>query len=308
MIDEMNRTIEAAFERRRCIQLNCIRIGFIGAGRVGVSFGKYLKEKGMYISGYYSQSPDSAKFAAEFTNTTHFKSLQEVIASSDMLLFTVPDNAIAKVWEEAKPYVSNMIIGHCSGLHSSKIFSDSGSNGNYAYSIHPLSAVSSKESSWKEFPNILFTLEGDEKYLNKIEKMFKSMGNRTKIISTENKIKYHAAAALSSNYMTALFYMAQELFVQCGFDEKEAKDELYGLAKGNLENILKMGCVKALTGPLERNDIETVKSHIECLEPKMRTVYQSNADYLIEVAARKHPDRDYNSMRQICERSYTEYE
>ena len=64
------------------------------------------------------------------------------------------------------------------------------------------------------------------------------MGNRTKIISTENKIKYHAAAALSSNYMTALFYMAQELFVQCGFDEKEAKDELYGLAKGNLENIL----------------------------------------------------------------------
>lgn len=301
MIDEMNRTIEAAFERRRCIQLNCIRIGFIGAGRVGVSLGKYLKEKGMNISGYYSQSPESAEYAAEFTNSTCFKSLNEVIASSDMLFFTVPDNSIGKVWEEAKLYVSNKIICHCSGLHSSKIFSDSGIKNNCAYSIHPLFAVSSKENSWKEFPDILFTLEGDEKYLNQIEEMFNDMGNRTRIISDNNKIKYHAAAALSSNYMTALFFMAEKLFLECGFDEKEATEELYALAKGNLENILNMGCVNALTGPLERNDIETVRKHINSLDPEMRKVYQANAEYLIKVAAKRHPDRDYTSMREICE-------
>ena len=109
-----------------------------------------------------------------------------------MILFTVPDGAIASVWEEAKSYVSGKIIGHCSGLHSSKIFSDIGSTKSYAYSIHPLMAVSSRESSWSELSGALFTIEGDEKYIPFLEEMFQDMGNRTRIISTENKTKYHA--------------------------------------------------------------------------------------------------------------------
>lgn len=283
--------------------MDCIQIGFIGAGRVGVSLGKYFMEKGRKVTGYYSLSPESAKWAAEFTNTTCYESLQEVISSSDMLLFTVPDNAISEVWEEAKPYVSGKIIGHCSGLHSSKIFSDAGSNGNYAYSIHPLFAVSSKENSWKEFSKVLFTIEGDTTYLHTIEEMFQRMGNRTRIISAENKIKYHAAAALSSNYMTALFFMAEKLFLECGFEEKEAVEELYALAKGNLDHILEQGCVNALTGPLERNDVDTVRMHMQSLEPGMRAVYQANARYLIEVARLKHPKRDYSAMQAVCDGS-----
>lgn len=106
--------------------MDCMQIGFIGAGKVGVSLGKYLKEKGRKVGGYYSLSPKSAKWAAEFTETSYYESLQEIISSCDMILFTVPDGAIARVWEEAEPYVSGKVIGHCSGLHSSKIFSTIG--------------------------------------------------------------------------------------------------------------------------------------------------------------------------------------
>lgn len=280
--------------------MDCMQIGFIGAGKVGVSLGKYLKEKGRKIGGYYSLSPKSAKWAAEFTETSYYESLQEIISSCDMILFTVPDGAIARVWEEAEPYVSGKVIGHCSGLHSSKIFSTIGDKEFYAYSIHPLFAISSKEHSWKELSGILFTIEGDEKYLHTIEEMFTQIGNRTRIISAENKIKYHAAAALSSNYMTALFFMAQNLFLECGFEEKEAAEQLYQLAKGNLDHILEQGCTDALTGPLERNDLETVAKHMSALEPKMREVYRANAGYLIQIAEKKHPDRDYSGMRTIC--------
>lgn len=282
------------------LKLDCIQIGFIGAGKVGVSLGKYFKEKGRKVGGYYSLSPESAEWAAEFTKTTCYKNLQEIISSCDMILFTVPDGAIAKIWEETKPYISGKIVGHCSGLYSSNIFSDIGSKASYAYSIHPLFAVSSKEHSWQELSKVLFTIEGDEKYLHTIEEMFRGMGNRTRIISAENKIKYHAAAALSSNYMTALFFMAQNLFLECGFGEQEAVKELYGLAKGNLDHILEQGCVNSLTGPLERNDLETIKKHIHALEPKMREVYKKNAGYLIEVAKQKHPNRDYSNMKELC--------
>lgn len=277
-----------------------IRIGFIGAGRVGVSLGKYFKEKGRKVGGYYSLSPESAKWAAEFTKTTYYQSLQQIISDCDMILFTVPDDTISSVWEEAKPYISGKIIAHCSGLHSSNIFSDIGVTDSFAYSIHPLIAVSSRETSWQELSHALFTIEGDEKYLHKITEMFQEMGNRTRIILAENKIKYHAAAAVSSNYMTALFYMAQNLFEECGFTEEEARKELYALAKGNLDHILSDGCIKALTGPLERNDLATVKKHLDVLSPKMREVYAKNASYLIEIAEKKNPNRDYAPMKELC--------
>ena len=34
-----------------------MRAGFIGAGKVGFSLGKYLKENGVEITGYFSKSP-----------------------------------------------------------------------------------------------------------------------------------------------------------------------------------------------------------------------------------------------------------
>lgn len=280
--------------------LDHIRIGFIGAGRVGVSLGKYFTEKGRKIGGYYSLSPASAKWAAEFTKSTYYESLQQIISDCDMILFTVPDDTISSVWKEAKPYISEKIIAHCSGLHSSNIFSDIGVTNSFAYSIHPLIAVSSRENSWKELSHALFTIEGDETYLHKITEMFQEMGNRTRTILAENKIKYHAAAAVSSNYMTALFYMAQSLFEECGFTEEEARKELYALAKGNLDHILTDGCVNSLTGPLERNDLTTVQKHMDALPSEMREVYAKNASYLIQVAEKKNPNRDYKTIRKLC--------
>lgn len=277
----------------------CIRIGFIGAGKVGVSLGKYLKSRGRNIGGYYSRSPESARWAAEFTESVCYENIEELIGSCDMILFTVPDDSIAPVWEEAKPYVSGRIIGHCSGIHSSNIFSDAGGT-NGACSIHPLFAISSREHSWKELSSVLFTIEGDETSLQTVAELFRGVGNPVKIISAENKIKYHAAAALSSNYMTALFHMAETLFSECGFGEAEARKQLYALARGNLDHILEQGCVDALTGPVERNDCVTVQRHIDAIGPEMREVYRKNAGYLIRVAEQKHPDRDYTQMKKIC--------
>lgn len=288
-----------------CISLNDVQtermqIGFIGAGKVGVSLGKYFKEKGRNVGGYYSLTRASAAWAAEFTQTTCYKSLEEIISSCGMILFTVPDSAIAEVWQQAKPYVSGKVIGHCSGLYSSDIFSDWDSMNCYACSVHPLAAISSKENAWRELSGVLFTLEGDSSYVKDLETFFHSMGNRTRIISKEDKIKYHAAAAISSNYMTALFSMSEQLLLDCGFAQEEARSELYALAKGNLDHILTQGCVQSLTGPLERNDCATVEKHISALNEKRRKIYTSCAEYLTDLAQSKHPDRDYTEMRKLC--------
>lgn len=276
-----------------------MQISFIGAGKVGVSLGKYFKEKGRKVGGYYSLSPESAAWAATFTQTKQFINLEQIMSSSDMIIFTVPDDRIADVWNEAKPYVKGKMIAHCSGIHSSNIFSDIERTGSIAYSIHPLCAISDRETSWQQLGDTLFTIEGDEKNISKIEDMFIEMGNRTRVISTEDKSKYHAAASLASNHMTAVFYMAQNLLLECGFSETESREELYQLAKGNLKNIYKKGCVNSLTGPIERNDIDTVKMHLSALDVEQKAAYIANGKQLIEIARNKNSDRNYEQLKTL---------
>ena len=151
------------------VQTERMQIGFIGAGKVGVSLGKYFKEKGRNVGGYYSLTRASAAWAAAFTQTTCYESLEEIISSCGMILFTVPDSAIAEVWQQAKPYVSGKVIGHCSGLYSSDIFSDWDSMNCHVCSVHPLAAISSKENAWRELSGVLFTLEGDSSYVKNLE-------------------------------------------------------------------------------------------------------------------------------------------
>lgn len=276
-----------------------MQISFIGAGKVGVSLGTYFIKKGRKIGGYYSLSPESAAWAAAFTQTKQFKNLEDIISSSDMIFFTVPDDQIKSVWEEARPFVSGKIIAHCSGIHSSKIFSDIERTGSMAYSIHPLCAISDKETSWERLDSTLFTIEGDARNISKIQDIFLQMGNRTRIISADDKVKYHAAASLASNHMTAVFFMAQNLLLDCGFSEAEAREELYQLAKGNLENIQVQGCVYSLTGPIERNDIDTVKMHLSALDKGKRAAYIENGKQLIEIARQKNRGRAYGKLEKL---------
>ena len=45
-----------------------MKIGIIGAGRVGCSIGKYLRTKDIELAGYYDVDSAAAKEAAEFTD------------------------------------------------------------------------------------------------------------------------------------------------------------------------------------------------------------------------------------------------
>ena len=55
-----------------------MKIGIIGAGRVGCSIGKYLRTKDIELAGYYDVDSAAAKEAAEFTRTESFDSLKQL--------------------------------------------------------------------------------------------------------------------------------------------------------------------------------------------------------------------------------------
>ena len=75
-----------------------MQIGIIGAGKVGCSMGRYMREHGLFLVGYYSRSIDSSEEAGIFTDTKVFEDLKSIIMACDMLCIATPDDAIAQVW------------------------------------------------------------------------------------------------------------------------------------------------------------------------------------------------------------------
>ena len=79
-----------------------MKIGIIGAGRVGCSIGKYLRTKDIELAGYYDVDSAAAKEAAEFTRTESFDSLKQLADQSQIIFITTPDSFIIPVWEQLK--------------------------------------------------------------------------------------------------------------------------------------------------------------------------------------------------------------
>ncbi len=134
-----------------------MNVGFIGAGKVGCSFGKYFQEHKIQVTGFYSKSEDSSLAASNFTSSKQYLNLRELVDENDTIFITTPDGQIQEVWQEIKNYqIKNKLICHCSGAISSDIFSNIQDYGAYGYSVHPMFSISDKYNSYKKLKKIIY--------------------------------------------------------------------------------------------------------------------------------------------------------
>jgi predicted short-subunit dehydrogenase-like oxidoreductase (DUF2520 family) len=294
-----------------------LNIGFIGAGKVGCSLGRYFAERGheygLCVKGYFSRSSKSTKDAAHFTKSQAYDNMKALIRECNVIFLTVPDGSIQDTWNQVKGYdIKGKTICHCSGAMSSlDAFEGIGETGAYGYSIHPLFAVSDKYNAYRELPGVFFTLEGGNILSGNAEKehspefislcrTMKSMGNPTRIIEAENKTTYHCAAAVASNLVCGLIDQSLQLMYRCGFSQNEAVKALAPILVGNMAHIADTDPTQSLTGPIERNDTITVQKHLQCLQSEdEKELYRILSRRLVRMAQSRHQDRDYAKMKEI---------
>lgn len=288
-----------------------MNIGFIGAGKVGCSLGRYFAENGrdysLFVKGYYSRSNISAKEAANFTDSVVYESIKALTDDCDVIFLTVPDGSIQTIWQQIRDYdIKGKSICHCSGAMSSEdAFNGIGETGAFGYSVHPLFAVSDKYNAYRELTGVFFTIEGCRKQdespeIKNLISVLHAMGNSTHMIDGNCKTVYHCAAAMASNLVCGLIDQSIELMERCGFSQKEAIKALAPILTGNMAHIAERGPADSLTGPIERNDTETVRKHLECLHnDDENDIYRSLSRRLVEIAQRRHPDRDYSEMAEL---------
>jgi predicted short-subunit dehydrogenase-like oxidoreductase (DUF2520 family) len=277
-----------------------LKVGFIGAGKVGVSLGKYFSEHGITVTGFYSRQLSSSKEAAEFTNSKSFIALEPLITESRIIIITTPDDSISEIWQKINKFnLKDKIICHTSGSLSSEIFSNINNSGAFGYSIHPMFAFSDKFNSYKNLKDAYFSIEGDAKYLNEVKLLIEALGNTVLVINKEIKPLYHLSNVTVSNLVLSLLNIGCSYLSQCGINEEIALKALMPLIENNIQNLKVKGFVSSLTGPIERGDLGTIKKHVGILSNNDIELYKTLSLNLINLSEKKHAERDYSKLKDF---------
>lgn len=277
-------------------------IGFIGCGKVGFSLGKYFSLKGITLSGYYSKSYTDAIDASKFTNSKAYKNINDLARDSSMIFITTPDDSIHEVWQNLKNLnLTNKIICHTSGSLTSSIFSNIDNSGAFAYSLHPIFAFSDKYTSYKNLQNAYFSIEGNGSHIHLLKNFISSLGNKNFVISKEDKPLYHLASVTVSNLVLSLINTGCNYLSECGLSESDSLQALLPLIQNNIDNIKTNGFVGALTGPIERDDLDTVKHHMKAIPIKDASLYKNLSLKLLHLSEKKHKNKDYKKLKEYLE-------
>lgn len=259
-----------------------LRLTIIGCGNVGKSLGRLCSQAGVFeIGEILNQSLSSSKSAAQWIGSGNAISDITELEPADIFLITTNDDSIAataKHIAEAAILRPGNIIFHCSGALSSAALSILKSSGALTASIHPVKSFATPCESLSDFRGTFCGCEGDTKALEILQPALESIGATTFSVDSEQKSLYHAASVISCNYLTSLLEVSAQTYQQAGIPREIAMQILQPIVQGTVDTIFKHGTTKALTGPIARGDVNTVKTQLAALtewNPAYAEIYKS---------------------------------
>lgn len=266
-----------------------MRIGIVGAGRVGCSLALGLYKKKYEIDGIYSRSEESALFLNSLLGLEVPNDITSAVNNSEVIFLTVPDMELLNVVRniEVIGNVKGKTFFHCSGAETSDILQPLRDLGATVGSLHPIQTFADKSHGYSGLSNIYFSFEGDHEANIISQRIVNSLDSKLIIISKESKTLYHAAACILSNYMVTLSYAAENMLEKAGIDKSIALKAFEPLIKHTVENIAVLGSVNALTGPVSRGDNKTVENHLEQIaknNPENLDLYKILLKHTVDIA------------------------
>jgi predicted short-subunit dehydrogenase-like oxidoreductase (DUF2520 family) len=241
-------------------------IGFIGAGIVGTALAVRLSGRGYEILAVASRSRDSAKkLASKISNCHVAESNQEVASLTDLVFIATPDDAIVSVVDSVQWRQGQSVV-HCSGSSSTDILGKARAAGAQVGGFHPLQTFVTLNEALENLPGSTFAIEAEDPLYSILTKMARDLEGQSIRLTAGEKVLYHIAAVITSNYTVTLMKMATDLWQAFGVPAAKATHALLPLLRGTVNNIAKVGLPNCLTGPIARGDIGTLRQHLAALQ------------------------------------------
>lgn len=273
-------------------------VAIVGAGRVGQTLGRLLTAAGQQVTRVACRSRAAAEHAVAFIGaglpcTYDSLARQPIPTPPELLLLTTPDAAIAPTALRIAPGREDwhgVTVLHCSGALSSAVLQALGQHGAAIGSMHPLHAFGSAIADPETLRGVHWCIEGDGAAKQVAHEVIALLHGEVSEIEAEQKILYHAAAAVAGNLITGLFSLAVSMLEHCGIAPEHGRAMLLPLSEGVLQRIRSDGEIAALAGPINRGDAATVAQHLLTLRelpPLYLEVYRSLSRELVLLARRK---------------------
>jgi predicted short-subunit dehydrogenase-like oxidoreductase (DUF2520 family) len=187
-------------------------------------------------------------------------------ALAEVVILAVPDDALAEV-AALIPWRAGQAAVHCSGATPARVLAIAGESGALFGSFHPLLSIprsrsTSADEALARLAGCTFAIEAPTSLAVTLEQMAHRLGTRAIFLQAQDRVPYHLAAVLASNYIVTLISAATDLWAQFGASREEALAALAPLLRSTVANLEQLGLPQSLTGPIARGDTGTVRAHL----------------------------------------------
>ncbi len=287
--------------RVNSLRIEDMKIGVIGAGKVGISTSFIMLKNGLDVVALSDRDryalDNAATYLKEAKSIILTDDNVEVVKESDVIVIATQDRIIKDIVRELDIEIDRLYgkyIVHTSGAHSSRILEPLDSKGALLGVMHPLQTFPDIESAIAVLPDTYIFIQGDERCLEILKYIAERIGKRVVEIKGEHMVLYHLSAVLVCNLFCALMYAGEDLMREIGI----GLEPYIPIIRATLKNIEQKGPLKSLTGPIVRGDMDTIISHLEAIEDKgmIKDVYKTLSRVAVEMVRLR---RDINEETLI---------
>jgi len=244
-----------------------LRIGFIGAGRLGTALAWSFAQHGLRVTAVASMiAADADRLAATITGCKVLSDGQKVIDQCDVVFVTTPDGAIAATCEQFH-WRPGMAAVHCSGVTDVSALDHAAQAGAMTGGFHPMQAFGDPAAAVRSLPGCTITIEAPEPLNAALVAIADRLECRVNRLPPGMRGRYHAAAGYTSQFINALFAQAATIWQSWGASEEDAVRALLPLARGTLASIESAGLAEGMPGPVSRGDVGSIEKHVAALTP-----------------------------------------
>jgi predicted short-subunit dehydrogenase-like oxidoreductase (DUF2520 family) len=265
-----------------------LRVGVIGAGRVGSTLAAALARAGHEIVAVAAVSAQSLARAERLLPGVPVLPSDEVVAAADLVLLAVPDDALRPLvagLAETETWRPGQLVAHTSGAQGIGVLDPAAARGVLPLALHPVMTFVGRPEDLDRISGAMFGVTSDPELRPVAESLVLEMGGEPVWVPEKARPMYHAALSIGSNHLVTIVADALSLLRRAGVEG--ASELLAPLVSASLDNVLRLGD-GALTGPVSRGDVATVATHLRTLRenaPDLLAAYRAMA---LRTAERAH--------------------
>jgi predicted short-subunit dehydrogenase-like oxidoreductase (DUF2520 family) len=253
------------------------RIGVIGAGRVGAVLAAALRSSasGHEVVAVAGESTASRTRVETFLPGVPVEKPTAVARACDLLLLTVPDDMLANVanmLSASGAIREGQYVVHTSGRHGLAVLDPAAARGAHVLAMHPAMTFTGTHVDLARLPGCVYGITASQQTRALAESLVADLGGSTAWVPEGRRTLYHAGLAHGANHLVTLVSQAMDLLRESGADDPAAT--LRPLLTAALDNALSCDD-DALTGPIVRGDVNTVRAHLADIAANAPTTLES---------------------------------